>query len=242
MKNNEKLGKVLIGVGFVLIGIPLVVVILYALRNFGFFRGIDKLLYPPNIFSRWLGGLEYYFQRGDIFGTSTFWRETPFLWQSSRFYFLRTPGVLFIPNGLFILWNFLFLFLPNVLIVSGFSVLINQNQKIEIKKSFNKIVIIGLAINILVLFKFFNLFDLLYRPVMMNLSFGRIFGFRFNIYQSGFHRFIVGIIYFVIRLVFSIIPVLPTFIITAGYMKFFKKEETESKEIVLTADSKSIIL
>jgi uncharacterized membrane protein YjgN (DUF898 family) len=130
------------------------------------------------------------------------------------------------------------LFLPNVFIISGFVILINQNQKIEIKKCFNLLVIVGLAINILVLFNFFGLYYLA-RGHILGGGFNRGFiGYLSIRYGYGFSRFIVGIISFVSYLVFYLIPVLPTFIITAGYQKFFEKEKTESNEVVSIADKK----
>ena len=205
MKNNEKLGKVLIGVGFVLIGIPLVVAILYALyqsnrMTFRFLRGIflfERVSLNINmfqsIFRMWFGGIVGYA------------------------YSFR--------------WDFLFLFLPNAFIVSGFVILLNQNQKIEIKKCFNLLVIIGLAINLLVLLRFFGLYSLALKSVFGMGGFG-------SFIIKSFGRSITPIILFVFRFVFYIIPVLPTFIITAGFLKFFKEEETESNEVVSIADKK----
>jgi uncharacterized membrane protein YjgN (DUF898 family) len=226
----KKLGKVLIGVGFCLIGIPLVVAILYVLGFsnpfFVFLRGIVNFFsqLPLNIFHRWLGVLVYYPNRiaGAVLNTDM----------------LRTSVFLSYP----FLWNFLFLFLPNVFIISGFTLLTNQNQKIEIKKCFNLLVIIGLAINIIVLLNFFGFYSsrIYRRSFYFNLT--RIVD-RITFYRGwqGINTIILyirWILFSLSYLLLTIIPVLPTFIITAGYMKFFKKEETESNEVVSIADKK----
>ena len=206
----KKLGKVLIGVGFVAIGVPLVVAILNALITSSFLdirflsRGIRRLMglswvnvadFPQMLWSimiaRWLAGVTVY-------------------------------------SGNSFLSKFIFLFLPNVVIISGFTILINQSQKIAIKKCFNMLVIIGLVLNILVLLKFFGLYSLAYRYVVMS----DFFMWLLINFVSPFDR----IVCFVSLLILYIIPVLPTFIITAGYSKFFEEEETESSKSVSIFD------
>ena len=211
----KKLGKVLIGVGFVAIGVPLFLAIIYVL---------DILLLHIGLSSdiQWLVGISGAYARPHMFEMIARWLVTVILF-TGNFVF-----------GNSFLWYFIFLFLPNVVIISGFTILINQSQKIAIKKYFNMLVIIGLALNILVLFKFFGLYSLAYRSVFY--------------FDGGFYRFCLWlgnnlypfpfdeIVRFVSWLILYIIPVLPTFIITAGYMKFFEEEETESSKSVSIFD------
>ena len=184
----KKSGKVLIGVGFFLTGIPLLFAVLNALYSsnlmtFGFLRGIRYLVsnpMPSNVFWKWLTGVVYYSNR------------------------------VFVPSYL---WNFLLFFIPNVFIISGFVILINQNLKIDIKKCYNIIVLIGLAVNILVIFRFFDQYSLAYRNVFISPLLLRL---------SSKYGILMSFVYFIFYLLFYLIPVLPAFIITFGYKKFFK--------------------
>ena len=186
----KKLGKVFIGVGFAAIGVPLFIAILYVLA-FSFFGKQTPSIIHSFSFLRLI-----FFRVPNMF---YFWLG--YLKRFSEFTILDIDY----------LSNFLFLFLPNVFIIAGFTILINQSQKIAIQKCFNMLVIIGLALNILVVLKFFGLYNFATRYNSM--------GFFLSIEESP-----LRIYYPVFLLILNIIPVLPTFIITAGYSKFFEKE------------------
>jgi hypothetical protein len=218
---KKKLGKVLIGLGFVLIGVPFLVAVIGDFWDF-LFRGRFFPLFRFNPLSPLNSDRTY-----DNFFTRWI------------FYIFNLPRIRFPPNlsitflKIF-LNNIFYLFIPNALIIFGFGMLLNHNQKIDIKKCFNKVVIIGLAINLLVLFGFFGLYSYLYRSIYMEMRF------------QGFFRFLrklgrVGdiIIFFIIPIIFHIIPVLPTFIIVAGYMKSFKNEKIKSQTAFEETEKKS---
>jgi hypothetical protein len=139
---KEYIGKIIISFGIALIAIPLLTAIIYDISLF--FR-IGRLGYniqqnlfgrgSPNGILRWFGSIIYITGfRGNI-----------------QLFFQRI-----------FLQNVLLLFIPNLFITFGFCFLLNQNKGIDIKKCFNKIVFIGLAINILILFNFFRLYSIVY--------------------------------------------------------------------------------
>jgi uncharacterized membrane protein YjgN (DUF898 family) len=213
----KKAGKVLIGLGFVLIGVPFLFAVIGDFWSFLFHKGFFDFLNPmnpldrtyDNFFTRWIfciKNLPYLHIRPMV--------------RIFSFFFLHNIFHLSIPN----LNNIFYLFIPNALIISGFGMLLNHNQKIDIKKCFNKIVIIGLIINLLVLLDFFGLYSNLYSSIFIAMRFQSFFRF---LQKLG----VVGriIILFIIPFIFRIIPVLPTFIIVAGYTRVFETEKIKSQ-------------
>jgi hypothetical protein len=200
---KKKLGKVLIGLGFVVIGVPLLVAVISDFCNFLFHKGFLYFLNPMNqnannnFFTRWIFYIQNYQNMGGV------------LFRNSPVIFLKI-----------FLNNIFHLFIPNALIIFGFGMLLNHNQKIDIKKYFNKVVIIGLVINLLVLLGFFGLYSYLYRSIFLEM---RFMGFFQKLGEFG--RIINNVILFI----FHIIPVLPTLIIIVGYMKSFKNEKLKSQ-------------
>jgi hypothetical protein len=207
---KENLGKIIIGIGIALIAIPLLTAIIYDISLFfrigrlaGNLRNNLFMRGSPNVFLKWVGSIIYI----SSFGISNI-----------QVFFQR----IFLQN---VLW----LFMPNLFVISGFYFLLKQKQNIDIKECFNKMVIIGLALNVLVLFNFFGLYNIVYNRFQRSFYVGRWLSFiPRNILYTSVGRFIYNLSLLLVSLLFRIILVAPTFAIFAGYMQFFKKQETTS--------------
>ena len=204
------IGKIIIGVGVALIAIPLLTAIIYDFSKYigegtlaGYIR--QNLIGKgsgTNVISRSLGSMIFY----------------SFIINSVKLFFKR----IFIQN---ILW----LFIPNLFIISGFCFLLKQNQDINIKKCFNKMIIIGLAINILVLFNLFGLCNIVYNRFQKSyLNFKWLSFIPPDVLRTSGGMFLYNVSLMIVSLLFRLVLVAPTFVIFAGYMQFFKKQETTS--------------
>ena len=207
---KENIGKIIIGVGIALIAIPLLTAIIYDISLFfrigrlaGNIRQNLFMSSSPNGIFKWIGSLIY----------------------SSGF---RTISIQLFFQRIF-LQNVLWLFMPNLFIISGFYFLLKQKQNIDIKECFNKMVIIGFAINVLVLFNFFGLYNIVYSRFQMSYMMGGWLSFipRHILFTSG-GRFIFNLSLVIVSILFRLVLVAPTFVIFAGYMQFFKKQEITS--------------
>jgi len=229
------IGKVLIGVGIFLIGVPTFFNLLLFqtdTRDFLYGFGADMtmlvevlfLLFFPILFII-IGCAFLSKQKGNIgkvfigIGCGIALICAPLCMK----YFYRQP----------IFFQDVFrLFLPNLFIIAGFVLILKQN--LEIKRCFNKVVIIGLTISFLFLFNDFWLF-----PFLDNLSW-RLGNFLFGFDSNGYGFFYIpynltiiiqNFYWFIISLLYLLIAVLPTLIIVMGYMPYFKKEETIVSQI-----------
>jgi uncharacterized membrane protein YjgN (DUF898 family) len=216
------IGKIIIGVGIALIVVPLLTSIIY---DFALFFGKGSL--RTNMFQ-------------NLFGKDSDIPKVISKWLSSIITNTYESSIKIFFRHIF-LQNVLWLFIPNLLIVFGFCFLLKQEQNIDIKKCFNKIIIIGLAINILVLFNFFGLYNIVYRHFRM--SYGSREWLSFlprNILRTEGGMFISKFSLVLVSFLLHLILIIPTFVIFAGYMQYFQKQQITSTETVsVTGDQKS---
>jgi len=217
---KEYIGKIIIGFGVALIAIPLLTAIIY---DFSLIIGKGTL--SSKIWEHLLSNVSH----------NVFLR-----WISSIFFFgFSTINKIHLSFQQIFIKNILCLLIPNLFIISGFYFLLKQNKDFDIKKCFNKMVIIGLAINILVLFNFFGLYHILLNRFLMSRYYFTWLSFiPRNILHTSVGRFIYNFSLFIVSLSFRFILVVPTLVIFAGYMQFFVKQEITSVVNENTASEK----
>jgi len=211
--NKGYTGKILICVGIALIIIPLFTAIIYEISLFfrvgklANFIG-QNLLYSTggsNVILKWIGNLINVPRINNI-----------------QYFFQHH-----------FLQNVSCLLLPNLFIIFGFYFLLKQNQNISISKCFNKTVIIGLAVNILVLFYFLGLYTIIYNHFQMSFRSSRWLSFiPRNILFTSIGIFIYNFSLFFVSTLLHLILVIPTFVILAGYTEYFKKQNIENIQII----------